>query len=129
MLFCPSLRSTQSKGMINAVLHQVVEKFPQHLELLCNHIRQVSVSTNRQAIDAILARLAREISALGGNAEIIQTPELPVIYANFNGAGQRTVLFHCMYDTVPADEPDWIVPPFEARRITIDGKGDCIVGR
>ena len=35
-----------------------------------------------------------------------------------------------MYDTTPADEPTWVVPPFEARRISnYENLGECILGR
>jgi len=115
--------------MIDTVLQQAAEGFPRHLERLCGHIRQSSVSTDRPAIDAILGRLVHEIQALGGQAQIIPTAELPVLYATFDAGARRSVLFHCMYDTVPADEPGWIAPPFEARQIALEGKGECIVGR
>ena len=34
-----------------------------------------------------------------------------------------------MYDTTAADEPGWVVPPFEARRVDFADLGECIVGR
>jgi acetylornithine deacetylase/succinyl-diaminopimelate desuccinylase-like protein len=80
-------------------------------------------------VDAMLARLTREIGALGGNVRVVQTPELPVLFATIDAKAPRTVLVHCMYDTVPANEPGWQVPPFEARRLDFEDLGDCIVGR
>lgn len=115
--------------MLARALERATQHFPEHLARLCEHIRQSSVSTDRPAIDEILERLKREVRTLNGAAEIVQTPELPVLFAKFDAERPRTVLVHCMYDTVPADEPDWIVPPFEARRMPLDGKGECIVGR
>src|SRR3970040_1479897 len=73
----PYERDTGAR-MIDTVLQQAAEGFPRHLARLCGHIRQSSVSTDRPAIDAILGRLVHEIQALGGQAQIIPTAELPV---------------------------------------------------
>ena len=115
--------------MLDAVLAKAEEEFPQHLEYLRAHIRQPSVSTERAAVDAMLERLTREISALGGAVRVVETPELPVLLATIDAKAPRTVLLHCMYDTVPANEPGWQVPPLEARRFDFEDLGDCIVGR
>ena len=78
--------------MLKAVLAKADEEFPQHLEYLRAHIRQPSVSTERPAVDAMLARLTREIGALGGNVRVVETPELPVLFATIEAMAPRTVL-------------------------------------
>jgi acetylornithine deacetylase/succinyl-diaminopimelate desuccinylase-like protein len=34
-----------------------------------------------------------------------------------------------MYDTTPATEPEWLVPPFDAVRMDFENFGECIVAR
>jgi acetylornithine deacetylase/succinyl-diaminopimelate desuccinylase-like protein len=114
---------------LQAVVDQTKRDAGAALERLRSHIQQPSVTTDPAGVAAILERLTRELTALGAQVELVQTSERPVLFAKIQGEGQKTVLFHCMYDVVPADEPDWIAPPFEARRMTLEGKGECIVGR
>lgn len=114
---------------LEKVLEQARSDSGAALERLRSHIQQPSVTTDSAGIAAILERISQELTALGAQVEIVPTSERPVLYATVKGEGQKTVLFHCMYDVVPADEPDWIAPPFEARRVVLEGKGECIVGR
>ncbi len=50
-------------------------------------------------------------------AEIIPTPGWPVVYGEYNADAAKTLIIYMMYDCMPADEPGWSVPPFEARII------------
>lgn len=115
--------------MLELALRSAASDFPMHLERLRAHIRQQSISTQPLQVEAILSRLVEEISQLGGCAEIIKTQGLPIAFTEFASKAPRTVAIHCMYDTVAADERDWLVPPFEARQVWFEGIGECIVGR
>lgn len=115
--------------MLTAVLTAGELGFSDHLERLRSHIRQPSISTQPLQISSILARLSREVHALGGSANVFETKSLPILIGRFLGDAGRTIVIHCMYDTVPADEKDWICPAFSASRIDVDGIGECIVGR
>jgi acetylornithine deacetylase/succinyl-diaminopimelate desuccinylase-like protein len=56
--------------------------------------------------------------------------DFPIVYGRFDVGAPRTMVMHSMYDTTPADEPTWVVPPFEARRVGgYENLGECIVGR
>jgi acetylornithine deacetylase/succinyl-diaminopimelate desuccinylase-like protein len=67
---------------------------------------------------------------LGGVGRVVQAKEFPIVYGRFDVGATRTMVIHSMYDTTPADEPNWVVPPFEARRIdAFEDMGECIVGR
>jgi len=115
--------------MLTAVLAVAASEFPDHLERLRTHIKQPSISTQRLQVSSILARLSHEVHALGGSANVFETKSLPILVGKFLSEAQRTIVIHCMYDTVAAEEKDWISPPFSANRINVDGIGECIVGR
>src|SRR5208282_515040 len=70
--------------------------------------------------------LARELTSIGLDAEIIATNGHPVVYGErLSSPGKLTVLIYGHYDVQPVDPIDeWHSPPFEA---TI--RGDDIFGR
>lgn len=116
--------------MLEAVLRQAQRDFDAHLERLQRYIRQPSVSAENRGIEDTARMIAGEIDALGGSGRVVPAKEFPIVYGRFDAGAQRTVLVHSMYDTTPADEPNWSVPPFEGRRVReFEGLGECIVGR
>ncbi|HZP75038.1 MAG TPA: M20/M25/M40 family metallo-hydrolase [Pseudolabrys sp.] len=92
-------------------------------------IRQPSVSAAGRGNDAMAAMLADEIRAFGGTAEVVPGVDFPIVYGRIDAGAERTVLIHSMYDTTPADEPGWLVPPFDAVRMDFENYGECIVAR
>ena len=116
--------------MIEPVLRQAARDFDAHLERLQRYIRQPSVSAENRGIDETAAMVAKDIGELGGSGRVMPAKEFPIVYGRFDVGAKRTVLVHSMYDTTPAEEPNWSVPPFEARRVAqFENLGDCIVGR
>lgn len=115
--------------MRTLVLDVAAAEFPRHLERLRAHIMQPSVCTQPAQIQAMLTRLSEEVHALAGSVNIVPTKGMPILVAKWHSHTRRTVLVHCMYDTVAADEADWVVPPFSASRTTLEGVGECIIGR
>ena len=115
--------------MLGKVLQQADDDLPHHIERLQRYIRQPSISATRVGIDDMAALLADEIDRLGGVGRVVASPEFPIVYGRFDEGAERTVLIHGMYDVTPADEADWVVPPFSAARMALGDLGECIVGR
>lgn len=116
--------------MLEPVLRQAQRDFDAHLERLRRYIRQPSVSAENRGITETAQLIAGEIRELGGVGRVVPAKEFPIVYGRFDVGAQRTMIVHSMYDTTPADEPSWSVPPFEARRVSqFENLGDCIVGR
>lgn len=103
--------------------------FERHVSRLQRYIRQKSISAERTGNDEMAAMLAADINALGGRGLVVPGIDFPIVYGRFDVGAPRTVLIHGMYDTTPADEPGWVVPPFGACRIGFEDFGECIVGR
>ena len=115
--------------MLDAVLAAGEAAFEDHVARLQRYIRQPSVSAENRGIAETAAMLVADIVALGGEAEAVPGVDFPIVYGRIDVGAPRTVLIHSMYDTTPADEPGWVVPPFEARRMEFEDFGDCIVAR
>jgi acetylornithine deacetylase/succinyl-diaminopimelate desuccinylase-like protein len=116
--------------MLDPVLRQAARDFEAHLERLQRYIRQPSVSAENRGIDETASMIAAEIGALGGAGRVVPAKEFPIVYGRFDVGAPRTLIVHSMYDTTPADEPNWSVPPFEGRRVRqFENLGECIVGR
>jgi acetylornithine deacetylase/succinyl-diaminopimelate desuccinylase-like protein len=66
---------------------------------------------------------------LGGVGRSVPGVDFPIVHGRFDVGAPRTVLIHSMYDTTPADEPTWVVSPFDATRMNFETFGECIVAR
>ena len=119
----------QHTDALSSVLAAADRDFERHVARLQGYIRQKSVSAERDGNEAMAAILAADIDALGGRGRVVPGVDFPIVYGRFDVGAPRTVLIHSMYDTTPADEPGWVVPPFEARRMDFEDLGECIVGR
>src|SRR4051812_40754298 len=116
--------------MLQTVLGRAEEDFEHHVARLQSYIRQPSVSAEKRGLEEMAATLAKEINDLGGVGQSVPGVDFPVVYGRFDVGAPRTMVLHSMYDTTPADEPTWVVPPFEGRRISnYENLGECIVGR
>jgi acetylornithine deacetylase/succinyl-diaminopimelate desuccinylase-like protein len=115
--------------MLDKVVSTATEDFERHVARLQRYIRQKSVSAERNGNEEMAAMLAADIKELGGDARVVPGVDFPIVYGRFDVGALRTVLIHSMYDTTPADEPAWVVPPFDAVRTNFEDFGECIVGR
>ena len=97
--------------MLERVLAQAGQDFEAHLDRLQRYIRQPSVSAENRGNDEMAKLIADEINALGGAGRVVPGKEFPIVYGRFDVGAPRTMVIHSMYDTTPADEPDWVVPP------------------
>ena len=116
--------------MLERALKQTRKDYEAHVARLQSYIRQPSVSAENRGLEEMAALLAQEINELGGVGRVVPGKDFPIVYGRFDIGAPRTMVMHSMYDTTPADEPTWVVPPFEARRISdYENLGECIVGR
>ncbi len=106
--------------MLESVLSTAQADFDRHVERLQRYIRHKSVSAENAGNEEMAAMLAADINALGGTGRVVPGVDFPIVYGRFDVGAPRTVLIHSMYDTTPADEPTWVVPPFEARRMNFE---------
>jgi acetylornithine deacetylase/succinyl-diaminopimelate desuccinylase-like protein len=121
--------SADTNADLDAVLAFARRDFELHVARLQRYMRQKSISAERNGNEQMAAMLAVDIAALGGEGDVVPGVDFPIVYGRFDVGAPRTVLIHSMYDTTPADEPGWVVPPFEARRMDFEDLGECIVGR
>jgi acetylornithine deacetylase/succinyl-diaminopimelate desuccinylase-like protein len=115
--------------MLDQVLAAADAQFEANVARLQRYIRQPSVSAEAHGNDAMAAMLAEDIRALGGTAEVVAGVDFPIVHGRVDAGAARTVLIHSMYDTTPATEPGWVVPPFDAVRMNFESYGECIVAR
>lgn len=115
--------------MLETVLKTAESEFERHVARLQRYIRQPSVSAENRGNEEMAALLVADIHALGGKARLVPGVDFPIVYGHFDVGAERTVLIHGMYDTALAGEPDWVVDPFEAKRMDFENLGECIVGR
>lgn len=116
-------------AMLERVVEHVQQNFDASIERLQRYIRQRSVSAYNDGLDAMCDMLVEDARALGGEAEIVPGDQFPIVYSRFDAGAEKTLIVHTMYDTTPAEEPDWVVDPFAATRMEWKGLGECIVAR
>ncbi len=115
---------------VRRVIQQIERDFEgHHVERLLKYIRQPSVSALNWGNQEMAEMLAEEIREVGGKAEVVETAEFPVVFGQIDAGAKRTLLFHGLYDVTPAEEPNWIVPPFQPEVRELPGLGRCVVGR
>jgi len=114
---------------IAAVHKRIEEVFGEHVARVQEAIRQPSVSGTGEGIREMAELLRGWIEELGGWARVVPTAGHPVVYGGVDADKPTTLLVYSMYDVQPAEEPDWIAPPFAAEVVELPELGKCIVGR
>ncbi len=121
----------------SAALPKVLEKIDadldKSLERLFAFLRLQSISTDPAFANDCKAAakfVADDLTSLGLDAQVRQTPGHPVVLGkSANGAGPR-VLFYGHYDVQPVDPLNlWTSPPFEPRIEELPGGRKVIVAR
>ena len=107
------------------VLNAAETHFEDHVARLQRYLRQPSVSAEARGNAEMAAILAEDIRTFGGTARVVPGVDFPIVHGEINSGARRTVLIHSMYDTTPATEPAWVVPPFEARRMEFENYGSA----
>ncbi|MER3601336.1 MAG: hypothetical protein C4339_01290 [Nitrososphaerota archaeon] len=105
-------------------------RYERHLRRLQELVRQPSVSPEDRGIRECAELVRRYLKELGcEDARLVETSGNPVVFGTYDAGAPLTVLLYGMYDTQPADEPSWRVPPFEGRVIELEPFGACLVAR
>jgi acetylornithine deacetylase/succinyl-diaminopimelate desuccinylase-like protein len=106
----------------------VAQEFDRALSELQRLVRQPSVAAQGVGITETVALVKELVEASGGKVEVLTEgiPGNPVIYAEFDGEGEQTLLFYNHYDVQPAEPlAEWTVQPWsgEVQNGNIYGRG------
>lgn len=105
------------------------DKFPEHLEKCRAFLRQKSLSATGEGIRETAEMVGSYIEAIGGSVEFWGDSSFPIVFGQVQGNSPETLIIYGMYDVQPADESQWISPPFDAEIHSLPGLGDCVVAR
>jgi len=117
------------------VFAYVDEGSDEYVETLRRLCRQPSVSAQDLGVDETAEMVASEMRRVGGDVRLIPTAGKPVVFAVFQGRGERTLSFYNHYDVQPPEPLElWDSPPFapEVRdgclyaRGAADNKGNLV---
>jgi acetylornithine deacetylase/succinyl-diaminopimelate desuccinylase-like protein len=115
--------------MLEDVISYLEDNFPADLEAVRAYLRQPSISYTGEGIAETAQMTCDMITSLGGTARVIPTAGHPLVYGRLDEGAEKTILYYSMYDVMPAEEPDWLVPPFSADLVDLPKYGQCIVAR
>jgi len=109
--------------------------FEEHLELARKFLRQPGVSLTEEHnpdVDRSAEMLAEILRKAGAkDARLFplkggpQRGGYPVVYGNIRSKDPKakTIIVYCLYDLMPIDEPEWIVPPHSATVMNAEENG------
>ena len=99
--------------------------FEKHVKQIQEFIRQPTISNTGEGMMEGAQYLRGIYEKLGCQiVEIRETPGWPVVYGEYDVGADKTLIIYMMYDCMPADEPGWSVPPFEAKLVHDHKIGD-----
>ncbi len=102
--------------------HDATDKFidgrlDHWLDRLATLVNQPSISSQNVGLEATADVVAGLLEESGFDARVMPSDPYPVVYAESNGSGDRTLLCYNHYDVQPPEPLElWDSPPFEARR-------------
>jgi len=105
------------------------EAFPEHLERCRAFLRQKSVSATGEGIRETAEWVRSFIEEIGGEVSLWGNPFSPIVFGRLDRGHPRTLIIYGMYDVQPAEEPNWISPPFAAEIHNLHSLGECVVAR
>ncbi len=112
------------------VFKHIKDHFEEHVERLRELVRQPSISAENYGIRECANLIRDYLRRLGcKDARLVETSGNPVVYGYYDAGADKTVIIYMMYDTQPADEPGWIVPPLGGHVIDMPPFGKCLVAR
>jgi acetylornithine deacetylase/succinyl-diaminopimelate desuccinylase-like protein len=113
-------------------------KFTDYVTELQGWIRQPSIAAEGTGMTEMAGLVSQRLKGAGGTARVFEITEgYPVVYAEFKGKSQYTLLFYNHYDVQPpGDRSEWRCDPFAAEiaegrlygRGVADNKG-CLLSR
>ena len=114
---------------LHVVHRRIDELFPKHLERCRDFLKLKSVSATGEGILETAEWIKSFIQELGGDVLSMGDPAFPIVFGRLEGACRKTLIIYGMYDVQPAEEPNWISPPFAAEIHDLPGLGECVVAR
>ncbi len=100
------------------IYNRIDQDSKKHIKQIQDFIRQPTISNTGEGMKEGADHLRAIYENLGCQiAEIRETPGWPVVYGEYDAGAGKTLIIYMMYDCMPADEPGWSVPPFEAKLV------------
>ncbi len=113
------------RGIYSAINRQ----FPEHLAQCRAFLRQKSISATGEGIRETAEMVGSFIEDLGGTVTLWGNPSFPIVYGRLDRGCPRTLIVYGMYDVQPAEESNWMSPPFAAEIHHVSNLGECVVAR
>ncbi len=124
------MRLTDEKKYAIEKIHAAIDDaFPSHLERCRDFLRQKSVSVTGEGIIETAQIITGFILEIGGTVEHYGDPAYPIVFGRLAKGKPKTLIIYGMYDVMPAEESNWLSPPFAADIRTLPGLGECVVAR
>lgn len=120
---------TMTSNRLQRVHSAIENNFPSDLERCRSFLRQKSISATGEGIPETAEIVKSYIEEIGGEVCLWGDSLFPIVFGRYERGFSKTLIIYGMYDVQPADESDWISPPFEAHIHNLPGLGDCIVAR
>lgn len=121
-------KSLKSPGL-EKVHSAISTRFSEHLERCRAFLRQKSISATGEGIRETAEWVRHSIEELGGEVDFWGNPSFPIVFGRLDRGCPKTLIIYGMYDVQPAEERNWISPPFAAEIHHLPGIGDCVVAR
>ena len=111
-------------------IHEAIgADFEAHLEAIRRFIRTPSISADGTGIAETAEEVRGFIEEVGGEGEIVPTEGHPIVYGELMLGKPKTLLIYGMYDVMPVEGEEWMVPPFDAEIVDLPPFGRCLVNR
>jgi len=114
---------------VQAIHEDIDRMFPDHLDRCRAFLRQRSISATGDGIHNTAEWVRRFIQELGGDVSFHGDPSFPIVFGRLDNGFPRTLIVYGMYDVQPAEEPNWVSPPFAAEIRDLPGLGECVIAR
>ena len=113
------------------VYEAIDRQLDESIELICEYIRQPSVSIDGLGLEECAQLLAGRYRELGcSEIELVETAGAPAVWAYFDAGAARTIVCYDMYDVRPVgDESAWRHSPFGAVVEQGEGFPQVVYGR
>jgi acetylornithine deacetylase/succinyl-diaminopimelate desuccinylase-like protein len=125
-------------GEYDELFAHIDEHLDERLEKTRAYLRVPGISPTGEGIRESAEMTLGYLKELGAeDARLVETSGFPVVYGKLysKNPDAKTLLCISMYDIMPAEEPDWVVPPFGAdiiapERINATSKfGEVLIAR
>ena len=114
---------------LNKVYKNIEQGFPGDLERCRSFLRQKSISATGEGILETADMVGSYVDEIGGKVVLHGNGGHPIVFGRLDNGAAKTLIVYGMYDVQPAEETNWVSPPFDARVHNLPGLGDCVVAR